>query len=162
MKRHIERKHPEGLTRAGDPVNTAATEYSQERFEQDMSEWISGDCLAFNTIQSPRFKRMIANLSSKASIPSPKKFKRVLGDVYAEKRRELMDRLAETPGNISLTIDVWTSRMQDSYLGVTVHWIDPKCVPDSSVLDIVSFPGSHSGENIASELKKVCEEYEIL
>ena len=52
--------------------------------------------------------------------------------------------------------------MQDSYLGATAHWIDPKCVPDSSVLDIVSFPGSNLGENIAAELKKVCEEYGIL
>ena len=162
MKAHVVNKHSEELSRADDPEGAITSEFSQENFVKDISEWISGDCLVFNTIQSPRFKRMIANLSSKATIPSPKKFKRILEEVYVEKRQELKDRLAGAPGNISLTIDVWTSRMQDSYLGVTAHWLDSKCVPDSSVLDIASFPGSHSGKNIAAELKKVCEEYDIL
>ena len=121
MKGHIERKHPEEL--AGTVGADGATDagFSQEKFEKDISEWISGDCLAFNTIQSPRVKRMIANLSTKATVPSPKKFKRVLGDIYVEKKQQLMDKLANAPGNISLTIDIWTSRMQDSYLGVTAH-----------------------------------------
>ena len=87
IKTHVERKHQEKLAETVGVESAAEAEFSQERFEKDISEWISGDCLAFNTIQSPRFKRMVAHLSTKATVPSPKKFKRILGDAYAEKKQ---------------------------------------------------------------------------
>ena len=48
----------------------------------------------------------------------------------------------------SITTDIWSSRHQDSFTGVTVHYLDEDYQLQSHVLDVCEFPKSHTAENI--------------
>ena len=53
----------------------------------------------------------------------------------------------------SCTTDIWTSRTQHVYVGLTVHYLEFSL--QSHLLETKEFPDSHSGVNIASEMDKV-------
>lgn len=88
-------------------------------------------------------------------------------------RKEILKRTAEVeerlrpltasifqdiPGQISFTLDTWTSKTGEPYLGVTGHYIDAsedkphewslKC----EQLAYTSIEGNHSGENLSKNL----------
>lgn len=44
--------------------------------------------------------------------------------------------LEQCPGNLSLTVDGWSSRVYKGYVYVTVHWIDYKWEFHSAVLQL--------------------------
>lgn len=61
---------------------------------------------------------------------------------------------------ISLTIDFWTSNSNNSYLGVTCHFIDNWSI-HSRVLEVIEVPESHTSINIVSNLKSVLKIWDI-
>lgn len=68
----------------------------------------------------------------------------------------------EAPGQISLTLDAWTSTTQVSFLGITAHWITTHWKIMNIIIDFVHLQGPHSGSNLADALYKVLKDYGIL
>jgi hypothetical protein len=60
--------------------------------------------------------------------------------------------------NVALTLDIWTDRRQHSCLGITAHTF-LNCIPQSLLLVLSSFKGSHAGSRIASVLDKAISEF---
>ena len=59
------------------------------------------------------------------------------------------------------TADFWTSAANESYLGVTCHFITNTWELKSYVLQTRSVPECHTAVNIASRLQETLEEWEI-
>lgn len=57
--------------------------------------------------------------------------------------------------NISLTTDAWTSLKNESYMAVTVHFIDLSGQLKSYLLSCAKFPLRHTSENIKNSLKDI-------
>ncbi|CAF4951658.1 unnamed protein product [Pieris macdunnoughi] len=63
---------------------------------------------------------------------------------------------------VSVTSDIWTCQHNnESFLSFTAHWISPEFILEHGVLALKSFPGSHSGANIAKELEAITERWNI-
>lgn len=61
---------------------------------------------------------------------------------------------------LSVTSNIWTCQHNnESFLSFTAHWISPEFILEHSVLAMKSFPGSHSGINIAKELNTITERW---
>jgi zinc finger BED domain-containing protein 1 (E3 SUMO-protein ligase ZBED1) len=60
-----------------------------------------------------------------------------------------------------LTSDIWTSINREAYLGLTIHYIDSDWNLCSFLLDIIPFAIRHTGVNIAREIMRVLEEFNI-
>ena len=78
--------------------------------------------------------------------------------------RKMMIPYQNTPGQISITFDSWTSGSMDPFLSVTAHYIAVK--PEqwtlkSQVLAYTHIEGNHSGANTASVLLRVIDRYDI-
>ncbi|CAF1348346.1 unnamed protein product, partial [Rotaria sordida] len=58
---------------------------------------------------------------------------------------------------IGLTFDFWTSRRCVSFLCITGHWFDDKCVYFSKVIHFSSFDERHTGFNISRSVKEKLE-----
>jgi hypothetical protein len=70
--------------------------------------------------------------------------------------------LRKINGRFSLTADMWTSTINhEAFLGLTIHYIDPEWKLHNFLLDIIPFKISHSGINIAHEIMKVLDEFNI-
>lgn len=56
---------------------------------------------------------------------------------------------------VCLTTDGWTSIKNESYIGVTAHFIDENASLESVCLDCEKFEERHTSENLASFLKNI-------
>ncbi len=61
----------------------------------------------------------------------------------------------------AVTLDGWTSISNNSYVGITVHFIDDDFQFKSGLLSLKYVPHSHSGINLASEKKSVINQWDL-
>ena len=63
--------------------------------------------------------------------------------------------------SFALTTDIWTSRANHTYTGVTIHFIDNAFKKKLYLLETREFPETHSAANIAHELKEILSEWDL-
>ena len=61
--------------------------------------------------------------------------------------------LTRTSKSFALTTDIWTSRANHAYTGVTVHFLSKSFELHHYLLKTREFPTTHSGTNIADEIE---------
>src|SRR6266498_6025644 len=75
---------------------------------------------------------------------------------------EIIKKLRKITGQFSLTCDMWTSTInREAFLELTIHYVDSDWNLCNFLLDIVPFAIKHSGVNIAQEIMRVLEEFNI-
>ena len=115
----------------------------------------------FSLVDSLYFKAFCKTLNSCYILPTRQTMvKRVLSE-YNEWRGRLRTYLATQPGKFSFTTDIWSACNQQSYLGVTVHWIDAGWKLHSLFLDILPLQDAHTAEHIARQLFEALEHFAI-
>ena len=62
---------------------------------------------------------------------------------------------------MAVTTGIWTSRVNDAYLSLTMHLVDSSWDTISCILAAAPFPAHHTAVNIADKVKQVPEEYDI-
>lgn len=81
-----------------------------------------------------------------------------------EKKLKVEDKLKsqlKLSADISITHDGWTSLNTESYYTTTVHFIDNDWCLQSAVLGTIKLAGSHTGQNIANELKNTQDRWSL-
>ena len=68
--------------------------------------------------------------------------------------KELAQTLPDCKG-VSFAANYWTSRSQDPYLGMTMHWVDKEFRMRKMLVACRRAEGQHTGINIASHIDKV-------
>ena len=56
--------------------------------------------------------------------------------------------MLSTAANINFTTDMWTSRRNDGYIGITAHWIDQDFTIHEALLACELLPSPHTADNI--------------
>ena len=79
--------------------------------------------------------------------------------LYSRIKEEVKVKVSNASA-VCLTTDAWTSRTTTSFMAVTCHFIDEHFTLSSPLLDCFSFTDQHTADNLAAELKKMCEEWE--
>lgn len=116
--------------------------------------------LPFSTVQKPSFIELI-NLVAGRDIETPKTkvFMKFLEDQYNAMKTKLTDLLRKQK-YLCVTCDVWSSRAQ-SYIGITVHFIDERYQRESFVLAFRELKYKQTHDVLAREIIKVFNEYGI-
>ena len=63
--------------------------------------------------------------------------------------------------SVALTTDHWTSGATESFMTVTIHYIDDEWILRSCVLHTIEMPESHTAQNIADRLIACSAKFEI-
>lgn len=72
-------------------------------------------------------------------------------------------KILENIKYVALTTELWSSRVQESYLSVTVHFISPTSwTLQSLLLSTTAFYGTPTGEYITAELERTVSEWNLL
>ena len=76
-------------------------------------------------VEQPQLVALINFLDPKIKMPKTDKFvNNILPKYYNEARNRLIAELSEADA-VALTTDMWTSRKMDSFMTVTVHFVNP-------------------------------------
>jgi hypothetical protein len=80
---------------------------------------------------------------------------------FLEARIELTSQLAIARSQIHLSFDIWTSPACRAILGVCAHFLTPNLTLSHALIGIREIEGVHNGENIASVISQVIQEFNL-
>ena len=125
---------------------------SKEREKQQelkTVKFICGNWLRFSIVESDSFCKLVKDHNPSAAIMSArKKVKKNIALIDSLMRERMTEELEGKA--ISATVDHWTSKANQTFTGLTAHWIDDDWVLQSHNLGL--FP--HSGRSKGKELQE--------
>lgn len=116
--------------------------------------------LPFSTIQQPSLSNLLSLVACKPIVmPKPKVLMTYLADCFIKMKSKLVNALGKQK-YICVTCDVWSSHAQ-SYLGMTVHYLNENFERESFVLAFRQLKEKQTNDVLASEIIKVFDEFGI-
>ena len=103
---------------------------------------------------------LIAYLEPGYRIPSDTHVTHLIERLYVSVKTEVVKLLSNIEF-LSITGDIWTSIATDSYLTVTVHYINENWEMLSIALGTLPLSESHTGQNIQSWVKELLNEFDV-
>ena len=132
----------------------------QEEITQALAQMISTNMLPISFADSAGFAKFMEVVEPQYECPCPTTILKRLQLVYKEKR-EKIEKQIEDASSVSVTIDGWSSRKQDSYLSLTAHFITGDWEMKSYTLCTQDIEGRHTAENITAVAISMQEEWKI-
>lgn len=125
-------------------------------------DWIISDLQPFQVVENPYFIRIFKKFDPRYQVPNRQNLKNMVVNEFNNIRENISAHIAQIPGKIALTADMWTSKFtNDAFLGLTVHYIDQDWKLQNFLLDIIPFTQRHSGINIASSINSVLIDFNL-
>lgn len=116
--------------------------------------------LSFNVSQLPSLQSLLETVSGrKVIMPTRRKFMHQLENKFKDMKSSLKDKLKDQK-YLCVTCDVWSSRGQ-SYLGVTVHFINEEFQRESFLLAFKRLYARQTYLQLAQELDAIFKDFEI-
>ncbi|XP_018309187.1 uncharacterized protein, partial [Mycetomoellerius zeteki] len=156
-----------------DSVNNFPNKYTLERWgagssmatqkglDKAILQFIVENIQPLSIVDSPSFINLIRiGLPSHVNIMCRKTLKERLCQMYHRMKNALEKKLAEIE-IVATTADLW-SKGKRSYLGITVHWINPETLErESAALACRRIKGKHTYDVLAQAISSVFLEYHI-
>jgi hypothetical protein len=124
-------------------------------------DWIVGDNLPFSVVESERFRHFIHSLNLVWLTPSRPIIANLIKKEYQYAVIHVKNLLRTAKGLIHLTFDGWTSRRNDSYLGINAYFVDNNWNRRSVLLVVQPFQNSHTRSHIADLVAKVLKFFKV-
>ena len=111
---------------------------------QLLAMFIIQDCQPFRIIESPSFIKLVHGLEPGFAIPCVKTMCKLIRHAFNWSSKQLLGLLSSQADTINFTTDLWTSRRNDSYIGITANWVDKDFVVREAVLSCELLPSPHT------------------
>uniref|UniRef100_H2ZWC6 HAT C-terminal dimerisation domain-containing protein n=1 Tax=Latimeria chalumnae TaxID=7897 RepID=H2ZWC6_LATCH len=126
-----------------------------------LMERIAMDMQPFSIVKDEGFRRFCALAVPRYNLPSQRHLsEKGLEDLH-EKVHLRMYKEVEKTDQFVISLDIWTSKATDSYLGVIAHWVTEDYVHQQLVLAVTSLTSNHTAANIQCLLLGVLEKWNI-
>ena len=86
---------------------------------------------------------MLNAFDQRYQVPCRQTIRNEVMNRYDNMRIQILEELAKTQ-KISITCDIWSSITMQSYLRITVHFIDKEWKLRHFLLNLCHFPGQHT------------------
>ena len=118
---------------------------------------IALDLRPVRVVEGHGFKDLMHYLEPGYTIPSRKHFTKLLRHKHLLGKEKLCSKFEEAD-SIALTTDIWTSAATQAYI---THYLDLEWKLHAFVLQTAAFPERHTGVEIATKLKQICDDFGI-
>ena len=137
-----------------------------ESFKALLIKWIVEQNLPLTAVESDTFRDLLCLLSKEVDAYLPLSGDTIHNWIMTEfdlRKQSIKRQLYDEPiSKIHLTFDMWTSENKLALLGVVAHYLDKTTWKNRSrLIALRRITGIYSGENMASHLLEVAQEYEI-
>ena len=114
-----------------------------------------------SVVEDKSFQQLLKTVDPRYKIPGRKFFSTVeIPRLYQEKRDLVLSELSRVRF-FATTSDLWSSRESTPYISLTVHFINDQWDLKSRCLGAQFIPEDHTGENIATALVAMLEEWSL-
>jgi hypothetical protein len=124
-------------------------------------DWIILDSQPLNTVQSKAFRHFIHELDPAFTMPCPETVKKIIFEAFNYSFPKLKEMLSTQATFVSLTMDLWTARNRQGYLGVTCLYLDQSFKLREFTLDIAYVRYPHTAIHIKDTLESILNEWNI-
>src|SRR5581483_9040190 len=104
---------------------------------------------------------MLHNFESGFRIPTEERCKTMIQESYNWTKDNLQELLRSGANTINITTDLWTSQQNDSYISVTILWIDQEMKLYEALIGIELLLSPHTSENIKICLESILERWNL-
>jgi len=134
----------------------------QKEFEDRLAMWLFDQMLPYRTIEKESFKKLIAHIDPRLTVPSEKKIRtETMPRMYTKLLEYLRNFVNENVDWASPTIDFWTSKSNHAFMSFCIHFITKQWERKIAVLNCVPFDDSHTIQNIGNQLNEVLFQWSI-
>ena len=106
------------------PAKHTPLDKRQQRITQALTDLVAGNLLPFSLNESDEFRYFVDGVDSRYVVPTRKTLSTTL---VSDRKQFIEDKLCSSfckLDNVSVTVDIWTKRIMNSFLGITVHYIE--------------------------------------
>lgn len=75
--------------------------------------------------------------------------------------REMRELVLKEAEHVCLTTDCWTSRNNESFMAITIHFVDSNFLLKSVLISCSAFNEKHTGINLSEQIKKTIDEWHL-
>ena len=133
----------------------SATSEVQKQFDQAMVEFLADTFVSFNETGQDTLKKLFDIADNKLNVKHPTAYSRMIMDAVKTTLNQVCGIIARERAHIpsiGITSDLLTSKGGDSYISLTLFWIDPKWRMLRFTPFVHPFSGRHTGVRISLEL----------
>lgn len=149
MNSHLKAMHQEKLP--NQPSQPKISQFALPKIQQDTIDhevaiFVASKCLPLSLVESPAFRRFMSKICPSYKVTCVKTMKKKhIKPMTRQIRQKIIDEMKGT--KFALTCDLWTNVNQESFLGLTCHYIynDAK---SNVTLECAPFNEKHNNVNI--------------
>ncbi len=128
----------------------------QLAIDMEITKYLVRSSLPFSHVDTDSFRDMIHHFDSRALVKQASTFSRFKLPLLHENIKSQLDKELEDDlrnvDQVGFTTDCWTSRSNDSYYSLTIHYINDQFKLKSFCLGVRSFEGRHTAVHLAKGL----------
>ncbi|KAK0144052.1 putative AC9 transposase [Merluccius polli] len=130
---------------------------SKKELDKHVASFIVEEMLPINTVESPTFRKILSKIpltGDRRPCSDRKTFTAYLDECYLKMESELKKTFESLP-YVSTTADIWSSHNR-SFLGITVHWINPRNFKrEKAAIACKRIKGRHTFDVIGFEMEQI-------
>ncbi|CAH1106752.1 unnamed protein product [Psylliodes chrysocephalus] len=126
----------------------------KNKIDNSLMDLFTKDFQPFSVVEDEGFRNFTKCLYPTYELPNKKTITHTLLPALYEKTFTDVQEEIKYVKSVTVTTDCWTSINTESYMAVTVHFINQNFDIKSILLHCAVFPQSHTAEHLAEELKK--------
>jgi hypothetical protein len=155
---------PRPLSRQSTLGFQLASLFDERSWKARFVDWIILEDVTFRQASSERLRWLISNGGEPASQLLPEHHATVCSWIRQsfESRQQIISSLVKGAKScVHLSFDLWTASNGFHYIGVVGHFVDGEGKKRDVLLGLPRLIGPHSGENMATYIKEVINQYEL-
>jgi len=149
---------------------TSIVGYVPKRMTVDTKKKIDGallklftkDYQPFRVVEDEGFKEFVKLLNPHYTLPDRHTiYKIFIPALYENCLVEMKELVEKEAQSVCMTTDCWTSRNNESFMAITIHFIDSNFSLRSVLLGCFEFNEHHTGVNLSEQIKKILDEWNL-
>ena len=127
-------------------------------------DYIIKDLPTFNSINGEGFVDLLTFAAPRYTVKDRKTYAREIENKYdnlLQQVNDIIEQCKPQMESVACTTDMWTSRVNDSYLSLTLHFIDGSFRLHRWTPFVKNFQGCHTGANIEAELSDMVGSFKM-
>ncbi|XP_036142944.1 zinc finger BED domain-containing protein 4-like [Monomorium pharaonis] len=131
-----------------------------DRITNTILYMLAVDKMPLSAVENKGFKKLMKTIVPLYKVPSRRTVTRLLEDRYKTLKNNF---IAKIDGAIcySLTCDNWTDITNQSYLGVTIHYLTDELKMKSGCIGVFPLYKNHTAEYLAKSLNTIIKEFKL-
>ncbi|CAG8627110.1 20347_t:CDS:1, partial [Racocetra persica] len=115
-------------------------------------------CMPIHIVSNNALRHFLNELDPAFLIPCEETVKNIIYSAYNYSFLQLKPQIIAEAISVSLTMDLWTARNHQGYLGITCSYVDQFFRLKEFMLDIVYIKYPHIAKNISNTVEEILKD----